>query len=298
MPNLLQGLKTKGLMVPPDMIIVNLYVRKELSQDHCMYLACLLDDADDPVALEPIVVIPEFEDRTDDVLHFIQGSDKYVLVYGRHRLWALDKILDRSEVKVLVILEGITTKSELISLAYRENTGGSLPPTNADTEHTIEELLKLKASKKKIADMLGLPPGLARKFVNNVESRLERAKVNRVLRKVAEESITIVEAAREEGVDPGKVRRKMVTGAGPDVNGNEDADMVRREVSNTYKSLASKNASRFRSLLEKYDDGDVNAKFVFDVFRQIEDLQNRSRTATAEWRKRFEAKVSHASKKR
>jgi hypothetical protein len=87
----------------------------------------------------------------------------------------------------------------------------------------------------------------------------------------------------------------MVKGAGG-VKDNNDAGIIRKEVSSAFKSASSRNAVLFRGLLEKYDDGDVNAKFVFDIFRQVEDLQNRARIAIAEWRKRFEAKVSSNGK--
>lgn len=287
--NLLDGLNVKTRMIPVEKIMTNLFVRRELNQDHAMYLACLIDDAECPVVLPPILVIPEYECNGSGEISFVAGSDRYMVVYGRHRLWAEDKILDRSEVKCLVILEGIKNETELISLGYRENCGGSLPPTNADTEHTIEMLLERKVPKKNIAEMLWLPPSLARKFINNVQSRLERAKVRRAVNAIVDDSATVIEAAKNQGVAPEKVRA-FIAGK-KHVDKMDEEAMVRREVSVAYKSLSSKNAGLMRSLFERYDDGDINAKFVLGTIRQIETLQKRGAVSITEWRKRFEAKL-------
>lgn len=288
--NLLDGIKTKPILLAAERVLTNLFVRTELNQDHAMYLACLVDDQDAQVVLPPILVIPEFEINGDGEIHFVVESDKFRIVDGRHRFWAWTEILDQAEVKALVITDGIKTRADLTALAYRLNCGGPLPPTNADTEHTVETLLELKVPKKRIGEMLGLPPGLARKFVNNIESRLERAKIRRAVNSIAENPKTVAEAAREQGIEPEKVR-KFIAGKTGGCGTKDDMEMIRREVSADYKSMSSRNAARMRALLEQYDDGDLNAKDVFNVFRQIEALQKKSASALGEWRKRFEAKI-------
>lgn len=293
--NLLEGLDTKCFEVTPDKVVERFFIRKELNTDWAMHLACLMDDKENPITLPPIVVVPEYEDREDDELYFIKGSDKFILVYGRHRLWAEDKILDRATIKVVVIVSGVTKKSQLISIACRENVGGSLSMTREDFEHTVEEMLKLNVPKKQIPEMLGLPGGLVRRFIGNIESRLRRATVKEVVRDVLENSATLVDASRARGADPAEVRKEIAARTGIKTV-QDESDQLKREISGDYKSLSAKNAARFRGLIEQYEDGDVNAKAVFDVFRQVEDLLGRASTTLTDWRKRFEAKVNGSNR--
>lgn len=287
--DLLNGIKTKPMMIDIASIETNLFVRRELNTDHAMYLAVLIDDAESTVVLPPILVIPEYE-VVDGEIDINPQPKTYNVVYGRHRLWAEGQILEHKQIKCLVIVSGIKTEAELIALAYKENCGGSLPPTSADTEHTVEALLERKVPKSKIAEMLGLPGSLARKFINSIESRLEKARVRRAVNIIVQDSKTVAQAAETVGVNPDKVRQFI---AGQKRKEKEDDKaQITRGVKAAWKEASNKNAGYLRSVFVKYDEGEVSKEFVFGLFRELDQLHKRAESILAQWKKRFEAKVN------
>ncbi len=64
---------------------------------------------------------------------------------------------------------------------------------------------------------------------------------------------------------------------------------MQRTLTKSFKSLGSKNAALLRSLLEKFEDGDVTAKQVMDIFEHLERLQKQSGRAIADWQARFDS---------
>lgn len=297
--NLLSGIKTKSMMIAVALIEQNLFVRKELNTDHAMYLALLIDSPENGVVLPPILVIPEYE-VVDGKIHIKPDATKYRIVYGRHRLWAEDKILDHSEIKALVIQSGVETEADLISLAYRENCGGSLPPTSGDTEHSVEILLGHNVSKKEIALKLGLPASLARKFINSIESRLMRARVRRAVYLVIHgeddedsksEGITVAKAAGIVGVSADLVRAHIADKK-PSDGKDDEAAMIVREIRAAANQYSNKVAGWLKSVFTRYDDGDVDAKYVRAIFKLIADKRKSAESNQKDWEKRFDAKVN------
>ncbi len=249
-------------------IKVNLFVRKELDVDHVMYLAELIEAG---VKMNSRMMV------TEDLL----------LVEGRHRKAAFE--LARSteeEVDIVRKMDDI----ELISEAYRANTGGSKPPTIADTEHTIMLLLDKGESMKSIGDLLGLPASLARKYATEVKSRMTRAKYQRAVDSIAEGGLTVAKASELHGVDAEKLR-EVLSGQKRKVKQNGISDL-HRSLTNLYRGIGQKNASAMRKLIDKYEDGDVSKKQVDEIFDHIDQLMKRSSKSASEWRTRFNATVT------
>lgn len=251
-----------------DGLKLNLFVRARLDEDHALYLAELLEGG---VELPPILIT----------------EDKQV-VEGRHRIEA-HQLLNRTEIKAQVI--GVSDETELIGMAYKANVGGSLPPTADDTEHTVMLLLQRGQSKKSIAELLGLPANMARRYVDEVKSRMNRAQLQQAVDAIAGEGLTIAKAADKYGVDPEKikdilsVRRKRK---------NSAADTQRR-FTTLYRSVGASNANHLRRLLVKYEDGDVSLKQMHDIFEHLEHLQKESARKLADWKQRFEAMAAKAA---
>lgn len=118
------------------------FVRTGLNEDHVLHLAELIEAGTE---LPPISI-------TSDML----------VVDGRHRIEAY-KLNSLDKIKATLV--EVRDKTSLIAEAYRANIGGALPPTPADTEHTIKLLVGSGASMKKIATLLGLPPSITRRYV-------------------------------------------------------------------------------------------------------------------------------------
>ena len=250
-------------------IHTNLFVRGELDQDHALYLGDLIEAG---VSMRDMIEVTERDGLIE-------------IVDGRHRKegYELAKV---SEVKVKVL--DFDSEAEMIAYAYRANTGGSKPPTPADTEHTIMLLIQQNEGMKRIGELLGLPTSLARRYATEVKSRMNRAQLQRAAGAVTEGGLTVTKAAAQYDVDPEKLKEILSGHIHKVKNGVAECQ---RNLSTLYKSVGLKNARLLKSLIEKYEDGDVNAKQMLEIFKHLEDLQKKSSKVTVDWKARFQAIV-------
>jgi len=250
----------------------DLFVRRELDQDRVLYLAGLVENG---VELEPIEITP---DRR--------------LIDGRHRKEAYE-LLGRTQCSAKIVQ--VNSEEELISLAYRANLGGSLPPSNADSEHTVMMLLQRDVARKQIAELLGIPVGLARTFINAVQAKLQRAKLVRAAASVTEDGLTVPKAAELHEVDIDRLKEFMSPASRR--GAKKSVADIQRQLTFRYKSLSSQNASTLRGLLAKVEDGDVSPKQAVEIFDHYKRLCRQSSRAVSDWRSRFEAMIKVADEK-
>jgi len=256
-------MSTKIVKVLISELKLNLFVRKELNQDHVLYLAELVENG---VKLPPIKI-----------------TSNGMVVDGRHRI-ACYELCDVKEVETEVV--SFSCEAEMIAEAYKANVGGSLPPTQQDTEHTIMLLIDRKESRKHIAELLGLPLGIARKYVDSVQSKVSRAKLQRAAASITEGGLTVAKAAEQYDVEPEKLREAL---SGHRRKQKQGIPEIQQSLTRSYKSLGSKNAHIMRSILEKYEDGDVTEKQVRDIIQHDKMLLKRLARAIADWERRFDA---------
>lgn len=257
---------SKVVMVPINKLKMNLFVRKSLNQDHVLYLGQLIENG---VELNPIKITP------DDTV-----------VDGRHRIEA-HQLNDKEEIAAEVV--EIEDQAEVIAEAYRCNVGGALPPTADDTEHTIMLLLENGTPKTHIAKILGLPPGMVRSYVNNVQSKMARATLQRAAASVTDGGLTVAKAAEQYNVEPEQLKEIL---SGNRKKHKQGVQEIQRNLTKQYRSLSQKNASAIRSLLNKFEDGDVTEKQVRTLMEHLEKLQKNSARAVTQWKNRFESVVT------
>jgi transposase-like protein len=243
----------------------NLFVRMSLDEDHVCNLADLLENG---VKLPPITITPD-----------------HIVIDGRHRKEAYE--LCQIKEVVCEVIHGLS-ETEVIAMAYKANVGGPLPPTRKDTEHTVMTLLEQGVSKRGISSILGLPPQLARKYVDEVQSRMTRAKLLRAAAAVTEEGLTVAKAAETYGVDVNKLKELL---SGRRRKHKQGIAEAKRQLTFAHKSLSSRNGRLMRELLVKLEDGDVNPRQVETIFAHVEQLQRRHARTITDWKKRFEAKM-------
>jgi len=261
---------TKNRTVDVKDLQVNLFVRHALNQDHALALAELIEAGEN---LPPIKV-----------------TESLIVIDGRHRKEAYD-ILDIKSVTVEVI--DVSDESELIAMAYKANVGGALPPTMQDTEHTVTSLLELGKSVKAISELLNLPASLARKYVNEVKSKLARTKLQRAAAAITDGGLTLAKAAALHGVDIDKLKNVISGHRRSHKNGVAD---INRELTAMFKSVSQRNAGYCKTVLEKHEDGDVSDKQALDILEHLEKLQKNSAAKTADWKNRLLAKIESAKK--
>ncbi len=244
----------------------SLFVRTSLNHDHVLALAELIESG---VKMKTSIEI----------------TDKNVMVDGRHRreAYGLNNITE-VEAKVL----SFDNDAEMIAYAYRSNTGGSLPPSRGDTEHTVRLLLDRKVAKKYIAEVLGLPNEVAMKYVNIVQSKFARQKLLQAAAAVVDDNMTAPKAAEQHGVDLDQLKQLL---SGHKKKGKPCAAQKKAEISKTYRSFAAKQAQAVKWLLEKFDEGDVSESQVKEVIESIEGMQKRWVNSIRDWKARLEAKI-------
>lgn len=247
---------------------VNMFVREELDHDHVLYLAGLID------------ANVKMKDN-------IWATPEHHMIAGRHRKEAYE-LAGHKEVDVDIYVPD--NELDHIAAAYKENTGGSKPPTISDTEHTIGLMIERGASARSIAELLGLPGSLTRKYVAEVKSKLDRAKLVRAATAVTEGNLTVQKAAEQFGADPEKLKELLSGSRKREKRGNGIAEM-QRALTKLYRGAGQKNSVLCRRLIEKFEDADMSSKEVLAVFSHLEKLQAGSARAIAEWKTRFAAKA-------
>ena len=265
-------MRVKGTkFVNPNDLQTNLFVREELNQDHVMTLAMLIEagvEMNAPIEIGYVASDP---------------AKKETVVDGRHRKEAFElNSVKKITVKVLEFEDEI----EMISYAYKANAGGPKPPTSADTEHTVMLLLKHNEGPKRVGELLGLPLSVARNFVGNVKSRMNRQQVQHALTAITEEGLTISKAAEQFNVEADTLKEIL---SGKRRKHRKGVADLQRILTKNSRSTSLKNVGLIRKLLQEYEDGDVTQQQVRDIFKHIEDLQKGASRGVADWKKRFEA---------
>lgn len=251
-------------------IETNLFVRKSLDEDWALELALLLQNG---VKLKPIQVT---ENR-----FYPDIKKKWLMVDGRHRVEA-HQLENIDEISIEVV--DIKDELDLISKAYKANQGGSLPPRKEDTEHTVRLLLERDGTIKNIADLLGLPVGIARKYVNEVKARDKRAKLMRAAEAVTDGGLNRAQAAEKYGVEEEDLREQLGGRTRKHKKGMEE---IERALTTQYRSHSQKISKLLGSLRDKYDDGDVNARQVNAVFERLSRADKKLTRNIGQWKARF-----------
>ncbi len=260
----------KNVIVNLADIETNMFVRQQLDYEHVRFLSGLID-AGTPLA--NIQVIPKPDDSG------------YIMFDGRHRKEAF--ILS-GQKKAKVDFVSVNSEIDFIAEAFKANLGGSRPPTPADTEHTITLLVEREEPIDRISKLLGLPASMVRKYVQEVKSRLNRAKLQRAAAAVVDGSLNVSQAAEKFKVDS-RALKQILSGR----TKKKDVSML-KAISSGYKSVASRNYKFILKMIQSYEDGDVTEKEVTKLLDHIENLQQRASETLQDWRKRFELKIQKA----
>ncbi len=261
-------MKVKGLKtVRLSTLHTNLFVRKELNQDHVLYLAELIENGVE----------------MNDPIEVVENDKGNIVIDGRHRKEAYElNGVEATKVRVLIFED----EAEMIAYAFKKNAGGSLPPSAADTEHVIMLLFERGETQKKIAERLGLPTTLVRKYIQFVRSKIARQKIQKAISAVVDCGLTIAQAAQKYEVEINKLKDAL---SGRRKKQKQGLPQVKSDVTRSHKSLSSRNAALMRNLFEKYEDGDLTESQVNEIFAQIQSLQKRAVRTLSDWQKRFTA---------
>ncbi len=241
------------------------YVRTQLDSDWAFQLAELIESG---VEMDPI---------------YITRDNK--VIDGRHRLHG-HNAAGKKEIRCKIVESD--SDVELVAFALKCNMGGSMPPSKADFEHVIRELLNRGVPKRQLVDTLPMLPGsLVRKYLKDVESRMHRAQLAKAATAVAEGGLNVQTAAAQYNVDEKDL--KAILSPTSKRKSKSGIDELEREFSMRFRGNGNRTAASLRRILDMYQDCDVTHKQVLKVFNHLEHLLKRESRAIAGWRKRFDA---------
>ncbi|MDO8512397.1 MAG: ParB N-terminal domain-containing protein [bacterium] len=258
-----------------DLLLVDadLFVRTALNEDWVVTLADLVQAGTE---LPPIVVV--------------SVGERFRVVDGRHRKAAYELC---GKDKILVQLTEVPGgEIGLISASYKANVGGSLPPTKDDTEHTIEALLDAGATKKNIGQLLNLPASLARKYVDSVENRIKRRRVNKAALAVATESLTIPQAAQIHNIDVDDLKTRLGVKPGRKKKIIDFASDGLVQCRKRHRGLSSSRGRFLAELVKLVSDGEVVPQRAIDIFDDLQKQVKGDLRLIEDWRKRLNVRVN------
>lgn len=135
-------------------------------------------------------------------------SNKNEIIDGRHRVEAMRRV---GIIDTMAYISKTDNAIDNIIQSVRENLGGSLPPTQADLEHTIEMLVNQGMKKTEIITQFPIVKSLAAKYYKHVIERLHKKQVDLALDRVVHGTMSIQDAATKYKVDFDELQGLMST---------------------------------------------------------------------------------------
>lgn len=255
---------TKVVEVPMKDLKNTFFARRELNNDRVIFLAELME-RNEPI--EPITVV--------------EGTHE--VIDGRHRIAAAD-LLGRETIIAKFVKP--QPKPKLIAAALEANYGGALPPTGADIDYVIRQLLTEKVAIGKICELLAfIPEGLLRAHTRDIKKMDRRRKVATAISRVAE-GATVFEAARELDIDPQEIKARLHQKKDEKSKSSvflEDKQRILSGLHSTGNSIGK----TLQNVLPLVESGEISAsdaeEFMETIAKRLAQLQKRNRN----WKERL-----------
>jgi len=247
----------------------SLFVRAAIDQEWMLQLALAYEAKED---------VPPIE----------LAADGKRVVDGRHRI-AARQYLDLEDIEAMVRSD-LVSDEDIVAAAFKANRGQSKHMTTQDIEHSIEMLFEKGIGVRRVAELLWLNSSEAKKYVNNVRSRMLKQRTQKALDAIREGGLTAAQAAEQFNVDLDRVKEALR----PTQKKAAKAELgdLKRKLTNSYKSYSSTSWKMLEDVFGKYDDGILSAAQVRAVLKHLQAQQKRARALIEDYQRRFEAKVA------
>lgn len=248
------------------------YVRDHLDTDRVEQLSKLYKAGAD---IPPILLANE--------------DGKLVLVYGRHRMKAREAAGFK---EIQAIVRAFKNRAEMIVEAFKENVGGSLPPTENDIRRTLNLLLDQNLSRKAVmetvASQTGYPLEVLRRYMDDVQTLRAKQKMSKAITAISEDGLTVPQAAEKFGIETGKIRAALT---GKKV-GRESLSDISSGLSHRYRCHGHKNSALFQQIMRQIEEGRFGMTDLKRVFKHLRHLLRREATYVNDWEKRLTAALA------
>ena len=266
-------MKKRIVTLQLNQIQENFMVRVELNRDHVDHLKDLIGAG---VVLDPILVSEEDKELID----------------GRHRKAAY---LEMAFKEVECEARNFASDADKIVEALRCNVGGSLPPTHADVNHTMQILLASGATRKTIIEIvserIGFPPKLIARHLDEVQSNMAKARLKKAAYAVVNDGKTVHEAAAEQGVNLETLRRRLKADGETDDDRATSVNQAKSYLSTSFASLQHSQGQVLSKVLRELKDGLISPEESQILIDHVKKLTLRLNRHHDEWVKRFASHI-------
>lgn len=265
-------------------VIANVvYVRTDLDWDRVTQLWDILTTPGEdgqPTELDPIEVTTDF----------VPDGSEYVVIDGRHRIQAYTDA-ERNQIPIRIVR--VKSMEELVARAWLANnrSDAPLPPSSDDRKHTITLLISMGISKRRIAEMLGFPGSLGRKYVDDVVKEIARYNMDQAAKAVSEQDMRPSEAAAQFGVDETKLREK-INSSRRAKKVQVNLDEIKAKLTYQQKSDSMKMAAVAKKIIDLFDNGEITEEEAADMFKLLRNQHNQAGRRLKGWEDRFKKKLN------
>jgi hypothetical protein len=149
-------------------------------------------------------------------------------------------------------------------------------------------LLTRKVSKRRIVTLLGLPKGMARRYIGNIEARIKQRKLNAALSDMATGDYTAVQAAKRHDVDVADVKSALKGKK----KKNEDALKTSMDaIRNAYRGISRRTQEIAKRATEMVLDGQVSPERVDKIFKDLATLRANQTRIQRNAKNRYESAI-------
>jgi len=250
------------------------YVRTAIDHEHVSYLKGLVQTGVD---------LPRIRVNVDTM----------EIVDGRHRKAAFEEI---GFVDVECDAQKYASRAEMIADALKSNVGGSLPPSPADINHTMELMLSDGMKRKEIIVLIskrvGFPAKLVQKHLDDVQSNLCKVRMRRAISAVVDGGAKVEEAAVAFNVKPEALKQQLLASLdGAEVGKKSDIRQLNAYLGSKITSLNMSFSQSLNRFTRDLRDGLVTNAEAVEVANKLEKLAKRCEKVLLDWANRLKTQA-------
>jgi hypothetical protein len=176
--------------------------------------------------------------------------------------------------------------------------GGALPPSDADVNFSIRQLIRAGMPPDKIVAKVSQATKFVAKYVRRLvkdaQSSINKENLSKAIAAVGEGNLTARQAAKKFEVTFSSL--KFLLGGKKKALDVQGLDEIKAGLTSRFRSLSGSNAKLIAPLLEGFGDGGVEEKVVRGTIDHFDHLIDNLARAAVNWRKRFDVAMKQKKK--
>lgn len=240
----------KAKLIRIDHIRVLFFVRTALNPERIQFFRELYEH-NETVTPVTLAEIPKSHGESDQY---------YELIAGRHRV---EGCAAAGYITIESFVEKFESEQDKIMYAVTENVGGSLTPTTADYEHSMELLIMRKMPKREILDSYPLPKPITAKIYKASMDKIYRRTIRKAVDDVIVGNITVKAASEKYDVKIEDLKRSL---SSRDIAKDHSVSKLLGQLDFPMRSLGQNLGAKAKQLIEAYEAGEASVNDI-EIYR-------------------------------